>query len=121
MPVAISAIIASLLALLMPISLLGEFISAGTLLGFALVCASVVWLRISEPQARRSFRVPYWPVTTAIALIGCLYFLATMSETSFIRIAVWMGIGCAIYFLPSIMNRSKDRIEKIEPIQHEAQ
>ena len=83
----------------MPISLLGEFISAGTLLGFAVVCGSVIWLRISTPDAQRSFRVPVWPVTTSVALIGCIYFLATMSETSFIRITIWMLIGGGIYFI----------------------
>lgn len=97
--VAISTIIAAMLAAVMPISLLGEFISAGTLLGFAVVCGSVIWLRISTPDAQRSFRVPVWPVTTSVALIGCIYFLATMSETSFIRITIWMLIGGGIYFI----------------------
>lgn len=96
--VLLSGVIAAALAGIMPISLLGELVSAGTLLGFAVVCGSVIWLRIREPDAERSFRVPCWPVTTAVALTGCLYFLMTMSRTSFLRISIWMLLGAIVYF-----------------------
>src|SRR3546814_20697390 len=88
--VLLSTVVASALAGLLPISLLGEFVAAGTLLALGVVCGSVVYLRIREPAAERGFRVPFWPLTPAVALGGCAYFLFTMSGPSAGRCAVWM-------------------------------
>lgn len=48
----------ALLAACLPISLLGDLISLGTAVAFAIVCAAVMRLRAVEPDRPRSFRVP---------------------------------------------------------------
>ncbi len=48
----------ALVAALVPIDVLGELVSIGTLLAFILVCASVLILRRTEPERVRPFRVP---------------------------------------------------------------
>jgi APA family basic amino acid/polyamine antiporter len=46
------------LAAFLPISVLGDLISLGTALAFAIVCAAVMRLRAVEPERPRPFRVP---------------------------------------------------------------
>jgi APA family basic amino acid/polyamine antiporter len=48
----------ALLAACLPISLLGDLISLGTTVAFAIVCAAVMRLRALEPDRPRAFRVP---------------------------------------------------------------
>lgn len=48
----------AVLAACLPISLLGDLISLGTAVAFAIVCAAVMRLRAVEPDRPRSFRVP---------------------------------------------------------------
>lgn len=95
---ALSTVLAAVLAAVVPISLLGEFISAGTLVALAMVSGAVIYLRLTRPRAPRPFRVPVWPVTSAIAVCGCIYFLITMSPVSWVRIVIWMALGLAVYF-----------------------
>jgi APA family basic amino acid/polyamine antiporter len=91
---AASAVVAGLL----PIGLLGELVSIGTLLAFAIVCAGVVVLRKAEPHWPRGFRAPaLWPV----ALLGigsCLYMMISLPIGTWVRLIVWLSIGGAIYF-----------------------
>lgn len=42
----------------LPIALLGDLISLGTAVSFAIVCFSVIWLRSKQPELERPFRVP---------------------------------------------------------------
>ncbi|MGH7481338.1 MAG: hypothetical protein ACRELV_04230 [Longimicrobiales bacterium] len=46
---------------LLPIGLLGELVSIGTLLAFVIVCGGVWYLRAKEPDRPRPFRAPFVP------------------------------------------------------------
>ena len=48
----------SLCAALVPIQILGEMTSIGTLFAFMIVCAAVMMLRVQRPEAKRPFKVP---------------------------------------------------------------
>jgi APA family basic amino acid/polyamine antiporter len=94
----ITAIAAGLMAGLFPIGILGELVSIGTLLAFALICSGVVYLRITQPGIPRPFRTPIFPVTAAIGIAGCLYLVANLGIPTLLRLVIWMIIGLGVYF-----------------------
>ena len=52
-------VIAAAAAAFMPLSLLGDLISIGIGLAFIVVALSVMWLRTTQPDLHRPFRVPF--------------------------------------------------------------
>lgn len=60
-------------AAFLPISLLGQLVSFGTALAFAIVCLSVISLRLTHPNMPRPFRVPGGIVTAVAGILACLF------------------------------------------------
>ncbi len=88
----------------MPMSLVGELVSIGTLLAFVLVCLGVVILRVKHPTIERPFRAPlFWFVGPAGAL-SCLWVMTGLPSDTWIRLVVWLLIGFVIYFTYGIKN-----------------
>ncbi len=73
----------------------------GTLFAFIIVSAGVVILRRSQPDRRRSFKVPFSPVTPAISTVCCLALMLGLPLETWIRFVLWLAIGLVIYFLYS--------------------
>ncbi len=63
---------AVILAGLLPIGVLGDLVSMGTLLAFATVCIGVLILRRTRPDLPRAFRVPAAPVVCILGAAACL-------------------------------------------------
>jgi basic amino acid/polyamine antiporter, APA family len=89
---------------LLPLGLLGELVSIGTLIAFIVVCIGVLVLRRTRPDLHRPFRVPaVWPV--AIAGIGmCVLMLAFLPMGTWVRLIVWTVVGLVIYWLYGYRN-----------------
>jgi APA family basic amino acid/polyamine antiporter len=85
-------------AALVPIGVLGEMVSIGTLLAFILVCGAVVYLRRSDRNTRRPFRAPGVPVVPALGILFCLLLMAGLPLFTWLRLFLWMAIGAAVYF-----------------------
>ena len=74
-----------------------DLTNIGTLSAFALVCIGVLVLRIKEPNRPRPFRVRWvWPVCLGGAL-ACFYVMLGLPWSAWVRFAVWLAIGLAIY------------------------
>ncbi len=84
-------------ALVTPITLLGELVSIGTLFAFVVVCTAVIRLRRTDRQRRRPFRVPAVPWVPLLGITSCLVLMAGLPVASWIRLVVWLAIGLAIY------------------------
>ncbi len=60
-------------AALLPIDVLGNLVSLGTAVAFAIVCISVLWLRAKRPDLERPFKAPGGSVTPILGVIGAMF------------------------------------------------
>lgn len=98
----------------LPIRLLEEMVSIGTLMAFALVCGSVLMLRISRPEIARPFRCPLvWLVAPLGVVVNVLMMLFLPMDT-WIRLAVWLALGLMFYFAYGARHSTLNR----EPHSH---
>jgi APA family basic amino acid/polyamine antiporter len=84
---------------LLPIGILSELCSIGTLFAFVLVSIGVMILRLRRPELPRAFRVPGGPYL--IPILGALTSAAlifTATTPTIVRLFVWMAIGLVVYF-----------------------
>lgn len=111
------AIMVSLFAGLMPISLVGEMTSVGTLFAFMMVCIAVWILRKKEPGRERPFKTPWVPFVPIAGIVSCgvllmaLFLDQTHGREHMIRFGAWLLIGGIIYFTYS-MKHSKIRAQQ---------
>jgi basic amino acid/polyamine antiporter, APA family len=89
--------IVAIVAALTPISVLGEMVSIGTLFAFILVCGAVIYLRRSDSDASRPFRVPGVPIVPVLGILFCLLLMAGLPLVTWVRLVVWLIIGLVIY------------------------
>jgi APA family basic amino acid/polyamine antiporter len=94
----ILCIFISLFAGLVPITVVGEMTSIGTLLAFVLVCIGVIVLRKREPNLPRAFKTPWVPVVPILGIITCVVMMVSLPLGTWIRLFVWLVIGLAVYF-----------------------
>jgi basic amino acid/polyamine antiporter, APA family len=87
----------SLFAGLVPISVVGEMTSIGTLLAFVLVCIAVIVLRKKQPDIPRAFKTPLVPLVPILGILTCLTMMVALPLETWIRLVVWLVIGFIIY------------------------
>ena len=62
-------------ASVLPLRVLGDLVSLGTALAFAIVCVSVIYLRRHNPDLARPFRVPAYPLVPILGIVLCVGFM----------------------------------------------
>jgi APA family basic amino acid/polyamine antiporter len=92
-------VFSAILAGLLPISVLGDLVSMGTLLAFATVCIGVLVLRYSRPDLPRAFRVPVPWLVCPLGAITCLYLFWQAFKHNWHWMGIWIIAGMAIYFV----------------------
>jgi basic amino acid/polyamine antiporter, APA family len=81
-----------------PIGILGQLVSIGTLLAFVIVSIGVMILRKRRPDLARPFRTPWMPFTPIMAIIISVLLMAALPRDTWIRLVIWLVIGMVIYF-----------------------
>jgi basic amino acid/polyamine antiporter, APA family len=97
----ITGIFSAIMAGFLPLDILGQLVSIGTLAAFALVCVGVMVLRVRAPKASRPFRTPLVWVVAPLGIMMCLFMMAFLPLDTWLRLAVWTVIGMVIFFLYS--------------------
>jgi APA family basic amino acid/polyamine antiporter len=83
---------------LLPIGVLGDLVSIGTLFAFVLVSLGVMILRIKRPDIPRAFRFPGGPYLVPLCgAASALYIIMSSGIATQLRLVIWMVIGLVIY------------------------
>jgi basic amino acid/polyamine antiporter, APA family len=95
---AMTAVFVAFCGGLMPMTLVGELVSIGTLLAFVLVCVGVVVLRVTEPNIRRPFRTPAYWLVGPLGAVACMWVMSGLPVETWERLIIWLAIGFVVYF-----------------------
>ena len=93
-----AAIATAFFAGLFPLHVLGELVSIGTLLAFAIVCICILILRKKEPNLNRPFRTPWVPFVPLLGAGICVLQMVFLPWATWERLILWMVVGLIIYF-----------------------
>lgn len=83
----------------LPIDALLHLTNIGTLFAFVIVCAAVLIMRRTNPQAERPFRCPLVPVVPVLGIGLCLLLMLSLPAANWWRLIAWLTLGLLIYFL----------------------
>lgn len=83
---------------LLPLQVLSQMTSLGTLFAFIVVAIGVLVLRITEPNMKRSFRCPAVYVTVPLAVLSCGYLVYTLLLETGFWFVLWTLLGLVVYF-----------------------
>lgn len=94
----IVCVVIGLLAGFIPISFLSEMTSVGTLVAFLVVSVGVMVLRRTQPDLPRGFKVPGYPVTPILSILGCLWIIVELRPITLIVFGAWVTVVLIWYF-----------------------
>lgn len=82
----------------LPLKILSQLTSLGTLFSFIVVAIGVMILRFTEPNIERPFRCPLVFLVAPLALLSCGYLTYTLLRETGIWFALWSALGLVVYF-----------------------
>jgi amino acid transporter len=94
----ITCVIVAIAAGFIPIQVVGEMTSIGTLAAFVVVSLAVLVLRQKRPDAHRPFKVAGGPIIPILGVLSCLYLMVSLSVMTWMRFLLWLDLGMLIYW-----------------------
>ena len=106
-------VIVSIMAGIVPAQVAGEMTSIGTLLAFTLVCAGILIVRKTMPDAPRAFKTPFVPAVPILGILTCLCMMCFLPADTWIRLVLWMLVGLDVYALYGIKHSKLEHDVKV--------
>jgi APA family basic amino acid/polyamine antiporter len=94
-------IVAASLSGLLPIDVLADLVSVGTLSAFLVVAIAVLALRRARPDLERPIRLPFGPLIPLATIVVTIGVAAMLPAVTLLRLAIWVAIGLAVFLLYS--------------------
>jgi APA family basic amino acid/polyamine antiporter len=116
--IGICGVVFAAMAAAIPLKEIVQLVNIGTLFAFVVVNVGVIILRRTSPDLPRGYRVPLVPVLPIVGTLLCLYLMADLPGTTWVRFFIWMAIGLLIYF---VYGRSHSRLRRGEAVTPEAE
>lgn len=114
----LTGIFVAILAAFLPLRVLADLVSIGTLLAFVIVCSAVTIMRYTRPTTHRPFRAPMVPLVPILGVLICLLLMFSLPVENWVRLFGWLLIGIVIYFAygrrHSIMSRENGVAQEAE-------
>lgn len=110
----ITGSVAAVIAGFLPLNIIVQFLSIGTLLGFIVVSLSVIYLRKTMPDFKRIFKCPAVPYIPIITIICCIALLSRLHLKTWIGFIIWITIGIIVY---STYGRKNSLVQNEDTIQ----
>jgi APA family basic amino acid/polyamine antiporter len=88
----------ALAASFLPVGKLADYSNSGTLFAFAMVAASVLFLRKTDPSRERPFKAPALWLIAPLAILGCGYLYLSLDTIAILVLPAWGAIGLLVYF-----------------------
>jgi APA family basic amino acid/polyamine antiporter len=85
----------------LPIDALLQMTNIGTLFAFTVVCAAVLIMRRTNPDAERPFKCPAVPLIPILGILSCLLLMFSLPTENWVRLIGWLLLGLVIYFVYS--------------------
>ncbi|MBS4044202.1 MAG: amino acid permease [Chitinophagaceae bacterium] len=102
-------IFVSLFSGFVPIKVVGELVSMGTLFAFVIVCLGILVMRKTMPDVPRPFKTPFVPLVPVLGVLVCLAMMLGLPLVTWMNMFAWMAIGFVIYFTYS---RKRSKLNK---------
>lgn len=111
-PVQNTVVVGTLVAIaaaLVPLDVLADLTSMGTLVAFAIVSAGVMILRRTRPDLPRGFKVPLFPLVPVLSVLFCLYLIAGLPKVTFLLFGAWLTFALVFYFSYSMHHSALEK------------
>lgn len=86
------------LAAFLPLQVVGEMTSIGTLFAFVIVCGGVWIMRRKQPNVVRPFRTPLVPLVPILGMGWNFLMMYALGASNWSRLVVWLVIGQILFF-----------------------
>jgi APA family basic amino acid/polyamine antiporter len=96
---AITGVAVAIAAAFLPVGKLADIANAGTLYAFMMVAISVMILRKTAPDVKRSFKTPMLWLIGPATIVGCIFLFLNLPFEAMIVLPLWAAVGMVLYFL----------------------
>ncbi len=86
---------------------LASLFNFGTLLTFFFINLSLLKLRRTMPDVKRSFKVPLYPYTPVFAMISCIVLAFYLNANAVITACFFLALGIVVYYVNNKRKASK--------------